>query len=140
MRTFQKFPTFFCHLYDTFWSFMHRMAGTKCFRTNIYGIFLSNQRKNHPKYDISLVKYQIFLLLKTIFPGTWLAIRNNSLDILFCVPLIVSDSHFQVPLIVPYSHFYMPLIVPDSHSYVPHQCKEFQFFLNPVRTTNMSLN
>ena len=49
-----------------------------------------------------------------------LAIRNNLMDSLFCVPLIVPDSHFCVPLIVPDSLFCMPFIVPDSHFYVPH--------------------
>ena len=48
------------------------------------------------------------------------AIRNNLMDSLICVPLIVPNSHFRVPLNVPDSLFYVPPIVPDSHFYVPH--------------------
>ena len=56
------------------------MGGTYCFRNNIFGIFVSNQRGKYPKYDISLVKYQIFLLLKEIFPGTRFLGSSENLD------------------------------------------------------------
>ena len=42
-ENFSKVSYFICYLYNAFWSFMHRMGGTKCFRTSI---FLSNQRKS----------------------------------------------------------------------------------------------
>ena len=59
----------FCVMYNIFWCFMHRMGGTYYFRTNIFGLFVLNQKKNPKKYDKSLVKYQIHFIFYENFPG-----------------------------------------------------------------------
>ena len=59
---FLKDSYFFPDIFNTFGSIMHRRGGTYCFRTSIFGTFLSNRRKNRPKHDISLVEYRGFLL------------------------------------------------------------------------------
>ena len=53
---------------------------TYCFITIFFGIFASNNRKNYPKFNIWLVKYQIFLLFIKIFLGTRFLGSYENLD------------------------------------------------------------
>ena len=69
-RTFQKLPTFLAVFFFTFVVYFGQNDWTYFFITIFFGIFASHYRKKYPKGNISLVKYQIFLLFMKIFLGT----------------------------------------------------------------------
>ena len=78
-RTFQKLPTFLRYFLHCL-VFFGKNGCTYCFITIFFCIFASNNRKKYPKCNISLVKYQIFLLFIKFFLGTWFLGSSENLD------------------------------------------------------------
>ena len=79
-ENFSETSYFFGHYFLHFLVFFGQDGCTYCFTTIFFGIFSSNNWKNYPKCNISLVKYQIFLLFIKIFLGTRFLGSSENLD------------------------------------------------------------
>ena len=79
-RNYEKFwevSFFFVNIFYNFGFVLARKSVHYCFRTDFWGIFVSNQRKNLPNCNISLFNYHIFLLFinSSLEASSWVPLK-----------------------------------------------------------------